>query len=125
LILDLKKDLVLTYLFITHDLAVAKYISDRIGIMYLGKIIEMSSKEQLFSKPLHPYTQALLSAIPIPDPDKKRKAVDLKGEVSSAINIPVGCRFHPRCPKQMKICTEREPELIEIDKDHFVACHLY
>lgn len=125
LMLDLKKDLGLTYLFITHDLAVAKYISDRIGIMYLGKIIEMSSKEQLFSKPLHPYTQALLSAIPIPDPDKKRKAVDLKGEVSSAINIPVGCRFHPRCPKQMKICTEREPELIEIDKDHFVACHLY
>ena len=123
--LDLKKDLGLTYLFITHDLAVAKYISDSIGIMYLGKIIEMSSKEQLFSKPLHPYTQALLSAIPIPDPDKKRKAVDLRGEVSSAINIPPGCRFHPRCPKQMKVCTEKEPELIEIEKNHFIACHLY
>ena len=125
LMLDLKKDLGLTYLFITHDLAVAKYISDRIGIMYLGKIIEMGSKEQLFSKPLHPYTQALLSAIPIPDPDKKRKAVDLTGEVSSAINIPAGCRFHPRCPKQMEVCTEKEPELKEIEKHHFVACHLY
>ncbi len=125
LMIDLKNDLGLTYLFITHDLAVAKYISDRIGIMYLGKIIEMSSKELLFSKPFHPYTQALLSAIPIPDPEKKRKTVDLEGEVSSAINIPAGCRFHPRCPKQMKVCTEKEPELVEIEKDHFVACHLY
>lgn len=125
LMIDLKNDLGLTYLFITHDLAVAKYISDRIGIMYLGKIIEMSSKELLFSKPFHPYTQALLSAIPIPDPEKKRKTVDLEGEVSSAINIPAGCRFHPRCPKQMKVCTEKEPELVEIETDHFVACHLY
>jgi peptide/nickel transport system ATP-binding protein len=125
LMLDLKKDLGLTYLFITHDLAVAKYISDRIGVMYLGKIIEMSDKKKLFTKPLHPYTQALLSAIPIPDPEKKRKAVDLKGEVSSAINIPTGCRFHPRCPKQMKVCTEEEPDLEEIEKQHFVACHLY
>lgn len=125
LMLDFRKELGLTYLFITHDLAVAKYISDRIGIMYLGRIIEISNKERLFLNPLHPYTQALLSAIPIPDPDKKREAVDLKGEVPSAISIPAGCRFHPRCPRGMYVCVKEDPELIEIEKDHFVACHLY
>ncbi len=125
LMLDLRKELGLTYLFITHDLAVAKYISDRIAIMYLGKIIELGEKEALFSNPFHPYTQALLSAIPVPDPERKRKTIELKGEVPSAINIPSGCRFHPRCPKAFGKCPLEEPVLLDIKKDHFVACHLY
>ncbi len=125
LMLDLRKELGLTYLFITHDLAVAKYISDRIAIMYLGKIIEMSEKGEIFSNPLHPYTQALLSAIPVPDPERKRKTIELKGEVPSAINIPSGCRFHPRCPKAFDRCPLEEPVLRDVGKNHFVACHLY
>ena len=125
LMLDLRKELGLTYLFITHDLAVAKYISDRIAIMYLGKIIELGEKGEIFSNPLHPYTQALLSAIPIPDPERKRKTIELKGEVPSAIHIPPGCRFHPRCPKAFSKCPLEEPDLLNIEKDHFVACHLY
>jgi len=125
LMLNLRKELGLTYLFITHDLAVAKYISDRIAIMYLGKIIELGEKAEIFSNPLHPYTQALLSAIPVPDPERKRKAIELKGEVPSAINIPSGCRFHPRCPKAFSKCPIEEPVLLEIEKNHFVACHLY
>jgi len=125
LMLQLRKELGLTYLFITHDLAVAKYISDRIAIMYLGKIIEMGSKENLFLNPMHPYTQALLSAVPVPDPNRKRKMVELKGEVPSAINIPSGCRFYPRCPYGKDECRDKEPQLIEIEKEHFVGCHLY
>jgi len=125
LMLDLRKELGLTYLFITHDLAVAKYISDRIAIMYLGKIVEIGDKKRLFSNPLHPYAQALLSAIPVPDPERKRKAIELKGEVPSAINIPPGCRFHPRCPKAFDKCTIEEPVLVNVGKDHLVACHLY
>jgi peptide/nickel transport system ATP-binding protein len=125
LMLDLRKELGLTYLFITHDLAVAKYISDRIAIMYLGKIIELGEKGEIFSNPLHPYTQALLSAIPVPDPERKRKTIELKGEVPSAINIPSGCRFHPRCPKAFNKCPLEEPVLSDIEKDHLVACHLY
>jgi len=125
LMLDLRKEFGLTYLFITHDLAIAKYISDRIAIMYLGKIIELGEKVALFSNPLHPYTQALLSAIPVPDPERKRKTTELEGEVPSAINIPSGCRFHPRCPKAFSKCPLEEPVLLEIKKDHFVACHLY
>ncbi len=124
LMLDLKRELQLTYLFITHDLAVAKYISDRIAIMYLGKIVEMGEKEEIFSNPLHPYTQALLSAIPVPNPERKRKKIELRGEVPSAIKIPVGCRFHPRCPFAEKICKEKEPELIAATSGHFVSCHL-
>ena len=125
LMLNLRKELGLTYLFITHDLAVAKYISDKIAVMYLGKIIELGEKAEIFSNPLHPYTQALLSAIPVPDPERKRKATELKGEVPSAINIPSGCRFHPRCPKAFSKCPIEEPFLLEIEKNHFVACHLY
>jgi peptide/nickel transport system ATP-binding protein len=124
LMLSFRKELGLTYLFITHDLAVAKYISDRIAIMYLGKIIEMGSKESLFLNPMHPYTQALLSAIPVPNPERKRKKIELKGEVPSAINIPSGCRFHPRCPFAEKLCIEKEPELTSVTSDHLVACHL-
>ncbi len=125
LMLDLRKELGLTYLFITHDLAVAKYISDRIAIMYLGKIIELGEKGTLFANPLHPYTQALLSAIPVPDPERKRETTELKGEVPSAIDIPPGCRFHPRCPKAFDKCPLEEPDFIDVEKDHFVACHLY
>jgi peptide/nickel transport system ATP-binding protein len=123
LMLDLRKELELTYLFITHDLAIAKYISDRVAVMYLGKIVEMGSKQEIFTNPTHPYTQALLSAIPVPNPERKRKTLELKGEVSSAINIPPGCRFNPRCSYTTDKCKKTEPELIETTKGHFVACY--
>lgn len=122
LMLDLRRDLDLTYLFITHDLAIAKYISDRIAIMYLGKIVEMGEKHEVFSNPLHPYTQALMSAIPVPNPERKRTAIELKGEVSSAINIPRGCRFNPRCPYAEDRC-KVEPELTAVKPGHLVACY--
>jgi peptide/nickel transport system ATP-binding protein len=124
LMLRFRKELGLTYLFITHDLAVAKYISDKIAIMYLGKIVEMGHKEPLFRNPMHPYTQALLSAIPVPNPERERKRIELTGEVPSAIDIPTGCRFHPRCPYRTDKCSKEEPQLIEVEKGHFVACHL-
>jgi len=124
LMLNFRKELGITYLFVTHDLAVAKYISDRIAIMYLGRIIELSDKKTLFNEPLHPYTQALLSAIPVPDPERRRKMIELKGEVPSAIHVPSGCRFHTRCPYAEKTCEEREPELVRVTPDHLVACHL-
>lgn len=123
LMLHLQKVLGLTYLFITHDLAIAKYISDRIAIMYLGRIAEMGEKDKIFSNPIHPYTQALLSAIPVPNPERRRKATELKGEVPSAINIPPGCRFRSRCPYGEDGCKNVEPDLVEIKPDHFVACH--
>lgn len=122
---QLKDELDLTYLFITHDLAVAKYISDRIAIMYLGKIVEMGQKEMIFSKPKHPYTVALLSAIPIPNPKVKRNRVELKGEVPSPINPPSGCRFHPRCPLAKDVCRGIEPEMVDMGFGHLVACHLF
>lgn len=125
LMLNLRKEMGLTYLFVTHDLAVARYISDTIAVMYLGKIVELSKKEDLFVKPLHPYTQALLFAIPVPNPERERKEVGLIGEVPSAINIPSGCRFNPRCPYAKDICVKAEPKLIEVEKNHFVACNLY
>jgi len=124
LMLDLKKELKLTYFFITHDLAVAKYISDEIAIMYLGKIVERADKSELFLDPLHPYTQALISAIPVPDPNRKKKMIELRGEVPSAMDIPKGCRFHPRCPLVFDRCRVEEPELKEAKGYHSVACHL-
>jgi len=120
---QLKHELNLTYLFITHDLAVAKYISDKIAIMYLGKIVEMGRKDAVFSQPKHPYTIALLSAIGIPNPKMKRKHVELKGEVPSPINPPSGCRFHPRCPMATDICSKVEPDLLDLKNGHLVACH--
>jgi peptide/nickel transport system ATP-binding protein len=123
LMLNLRKDFGLTYLFITHDLAIAKYISDRIAIMYLGKIAELGNKQAIFSNPMHPYTQALLAAIPVPVPERKRKT-ELKGEVPSAINIPSGCRFRTRCRCAEKTCEEKEPELIPVSPNHYVACNL-
>jgi len=122
---DLQEKFQLTYLFITHDLSVIKYISDRVGVMYAGKIVEHAPTKDLFWEQLHPYTKALLSAIPIPDPRMKRKHIHLKGEVPSLISPPSGCRFHPRCPFAMPKCSENEPELKEFHKDHFVACYLY
>lgn len=124
LMLDLRKELGLTYVFITHDLAVAKYISDRIAIMYLGKIVEIGKKRRIFEDPLHPYTKALISAIPVPDPESKRNVIDLEGEIPSAINIPSGCRFHTRCPFVFDKCPIEEPSLKEKGKNHRVACHL-
>jgi peptide/nickel transport system ATP-binding protein len=124
LLLALRKEFGLTYLFVTHDLAVAKYISDKVAIMYLGKIIELGGKNEIFSKPLHPYTKALLAAIPVPDPKRKRVSVELKGEVPSAIDIPAGCRFRPRCESAGKRCAGKEPELVEVEPNHFVACHV-
>ena len=117
----------LTYLFISHDLGVVRHISNRIAIMYLGKIIEIAPTDVLFEKPLHPYTIALLSAVPVPDPEVEanRKRIILKGEVPEAYNIPSGCRFNTRCWKRIEICSHVEPEMKEVEKDHYIACHLY
>jgi len=123
LMLNLRKDFGLTYLFITHDLAIAKYISDRIAIMYLGKIVELADKQTIFANPLHPYTQALLAAIPVPVPERERKTTELIGDVPSAINIPSGCRFRTRCRYAKKACAEKEPQLIPVAPNHYVACN--
>jgi len=123
---DLQNEMGLTYLFIAHDLSMVKHISDRIGVMYLGKMMEICSSYELYRKPLHPYTQALLSSIPVPDPRKNResKRIILQGDVKSPINPPEGCRFNSRCRYCEQICKEVTPELLEIEKDHFVTCHL-
>lgn len=122
LMLNLKRELNLTYIFITHDLAVAKYIADRIAVMYLGKLVELAPTEKLFEHPLHPYTHALLSSIPVPNPFRERKRIILEGEVPNPINPPPGCRFHTRCLYASEICRKEEPQLREILKDHYVAC---
>ncbi len=123
----LQKEKGLTYLFIAHDLSMVKQISDRIGVMYLGQLVELTSSTELYNKPMHPYTQALLSAIPIPDPDveDQRERIILQGELPSPINPPSGCVFRTRCPAAMEVCASEKPKWQEIDKDHFVACHLY
>ncbi len=123
---DLQKEFHLTYLFIAHDLNVVKHISDRIVVMYLGKIVEIASKHELFNNPLHPYTKALLSANPIPDPTIERKdRIILQGDVPSPANPPKGCRFHPRCWLAKPVCSQEEPPLIEVRPDHYVACHFW
>jgi peptide/nickel transport system ATP-binding protein len=124
LMLDLRRDFGLTYLFITHDLAIAKYISDRIAVMYLGRIVELGDKYTIFSNPLHPYTKALLAAIPVPDPERKRKATELIGDVPSAINIPSGCRFRTRCQYAEEACAGKDPDLVQVEPNHYVACDL-
>ena len=125
LLMDLQDQLDLTYLFIAHDLSVVKHVSDRIAVMYLGKIVEVSDTETLFADPKHPYTRALLRAIPRPDPRSGKRMI-LHGEVPSPINPPSGCRFHPRCPEQIgEICWEKEPDEITLPDGTFVACHLY
>jgi len=126
LLIKLQNELGLTYLFIAHDLSMVKHISDRVGVMYLGTMVELASSKDLYDKPLHPYTQALLSAIPIPDPDatKKKARIPLEGEVPSPINPKPGCRFAPRCRYAKPICTEKNPEFREIEPNHFAACHI-
>lgn len=123
LLLTLREELGLTYLFITHDLAVATYIADRIGIMYLGKIMEIGPAHDVAFSPMHPYTRALISAVPSGDPTVKRRVESLKGEPPSPINVPSGCRFHPRCPYAQEICVREVPEDRDVGNGHFVACH--
>jgi oligopeptide/dipeptide ABC transporter ATP-binding protein len=125
LLSDLKTEFNLSYLMIAHDLSVVNHVSNRIAVMYLGKIIELTSNKKLLAKPLHPYTQALMSAVPVLDPDRKKKRITLKGDVPSPINPPSGCRFHPRCPKAMAICPRVEPLWAEVEPSHFTMCHLY
>ena len=123
---DLQEKRNLTYLFIAHDLSVVRHISDRILVMYLGKIVEMAETEELFARPLHPYTRVLLSSVPVPDPQKERerRRIELKGEVPSPLNKPKGCAFHPRCPRAAACCRESEPEMKDLGGGHAVACHL-
>jgi oligopeptide/dipeptide ABC transporter ATP-binding protein len=122
---ELKEQLKLTYLFISHDLAVVRHISDRVAVMYLGKIVEKAPKLEFFSNPLHPYSHALLSAIPVPDPKRQRQRIILEGDVPSPANPPSGCRFNPRCRYAMERCKKEEPSLVDVGNGHFVACFLH
>ncbi len=127
LFMDLQERLRLTYIFIAHDLAVVRHISDRIAVMYLGRIVEIASRDDLYKRPLHPYTEALLAAVPVADPEveARRPRVIVKGEVPSALRPPPGCRFHPRCPKAMAVCRTVDPPLAELGPGRAVACHLH
>jgi oligopeptide transport system ATP-binding protein len=121
---DLQKELKLTYLFIAHDLSVVKHLSDRIAVMYLGRIVEVAEKDELYQNPLHPYTKALMDAVPIPDPHKQQEPELLEGDIPSPANPPTGCTFHTRCPFVMDICRKQNPEQKESKTEHFVSCHL-
>lgn len=123
LLKDLQEELNLTYIFIAHDLSVVEHISDRVGVMYLGRLVELASRDDIFAKPLHPYTKALLSAVPIADPTIKRDRIILIGDIPSPANPPTGCTFHTRCPFAQQACQENVPEFREIKPEHYVACH--
>lgn len=125
LLQDLQSEFGLTYLFIAHDLMIVKHISTRVAVMYLGNMVEVAVSSELYEDPKHPYTRALLSAVPVPDPSKKKSRIMLKGEIPSPINPPSGCKFHPRCPEVMPVCSVEVPPLIQIGKNRQVACHLY
>jgi peptide/nickel transport system ATP-binding protein/oligopeptide transport system ATP-binding protein len=120
---DLQDELDLTYLLIAHDLSVVRHVSDRVAVMYLGKIVELGARDAVYSQPLHPYTVALLSAVPAPDPARRKRRIRLSGEVPSPLNPPAACRFHTRCWKAQPICRTQEPPLAERAPDHHVACH--
>jgi oligopeptide transport system ATP-binding protein len=122
---DLQKEFGLTYVFIAHDLGVVRHISDRVGVMYLGRLVEITDSEKLYENPLHPYSKALLSAVPIPDPTVKKDRPLLTGDIPSPANPPQGCAFHTRCKECMEVCKIVRPELKEIEPGHFAACHLY
>jgi len=124
LLVDLQREFGLSYLFVAHDLAVVQHISHRVAVMYLGRIVEVASKRALFAVPQHPYTEALLSAVPVPNPTAKRKRIILAGDVPSPIDLPTGCRFHTRCPYAFDRCRVEEPKLLQVLPDHFAACHL-
>lgn len=122
---QLKKEFDLTYIFVAHDLSVVEHISDRVGVMYLGNFVEVGDKASIYKAPLHPYTQALLSAVPVPDPKAKKDRIILEGNIPSALNPPSGCKFHTRCSKCMDICREKAPERYQAAEEHYVYCHLY
>ncbi|AJK86403.1 MULTISPECIES: ABC transporter ATP-binding protein [Lysinibacillus] len=125
LLQKLQKDLKLTYIFISHDLGVVRHISNRVGVMYLGKLVELTASEDLYAEPLHPYTQALLSSVPVPDPTFEREQMIITGDIPSASNPPSGCTFHTRCPFKMEQCSQVVPKMQEVKPGHYVACHLY
>ncbi|WP_282941118.1 dipeptide ABC transporter ATP-binding protein [Paenibacillus sp. RC67] len=124
LLQDLQEEFKLTYMFISHDLSVVKHISDRVAVMYLGKIVEIADKETLYKNPQHPYTKALLSSVPVPNPSAKKEPILLEGDLPSASNPPPGCAFHPRCPSCMDICRTQAPQMDQLDGTHSVSCHL-
>ena len=124
LLQDLQRDMGLTYLFVAHDLSVVQHIADRVAVMYLGRSVEMAGREQLYETPFHPYTRALLSSVPVPEPRRRNRRVVLQGDVPDPADPPSGCPFHPRCPERRDICSRLAPELVDLGKGHKVACLL-
>ncbi|NCC54764.1 MAG: dipeptide ABC transporter ATP-binding protein [Erysipelotrichia bacterium] len=123
LMMDLQEEQGISYIFISHDLSVVKHISDRVGVMYLGSLVELADKDEIYNNPQHPYTKALMSAIPLPDPEKRTEMQTIKGEIPSNVNTPSGCKFHPRCPFAKEICSQKVPEVKEVKANHKVQCH--